>query len=426
MGKPGLKKELSLLSAFFSVGVISQASSLLVGILIIRSLEKPEYAYYTLFFSLFSSLLQFTDLGVTSGAMGACGKRHEDRGAFSAAIATARRFRLLLMGVGCLPLCIWGYWLLHVENGAPNGLTFTLLASLLVLGYFGLEKSLFQLVPKIAGHHRYLFRAGLFLPAARLLLGLCLYLSVLNLTTALLLFAVSTLLEFGVYWRRARETIDLRAGPDPEVHGEIREVFRRQAINTGFFVFFSQISLWLISIFGSTENVAEVGALSRLSLAMAVLLPILDNLIYPRVSRSKGPGEMTRQAYYGFLLVLVFGAGLLLGVAFFHDWILMILGEAYTHLGAELMWVALAVVFQGGSTVWLQANAARGWVLRPVVRIPIRVSTLIVFIWMVDVSTVAGVLQLQVLSNAAGILNYAIFFHLNLWKMKRGEERKGP
>lgn len=409
-----LGHEFSLVGRFFSVGVVGQICSAIVGILIIRGLDKESYAYYVLFFTLTATLLQFTDLGVVSGAMRAAGKRFESREGFSSVIRTARKFRWVLLGMGCVPIGVWGYWLLAFENDAPFPLALGLIALVLILGFFSLEKALFQLVPRIANNHEFLFRAGLFLPLVRLGIGLALFVTVLNLYTALLLFVLMVFLEYGLYRKAAIERVDLAGSGDPVVLSEIRAVVRRQSVNVLFFAFFSQISIWLISVFGTTENVAEVGALGRLSMLFAFLFPLLDNIVYPRISRAKNFRALEKQAYYGFFLVFLIGSGLCTAVLLFGEWILMVLGDAYSHLQWELFLVALSVLFHSGSNHFQQVNAARGWIVPPTIQIPTRLVSLVVFLMLVDVSTVRGVIELQLYTNALGMVYFFVFLQYNL------------
>ena len=64
----------------YSTGnAISQAMNMLAGFLIIRALDKTEYGYYTIAFTIFIMLTQLSDIGVSIGLNSIGGRTWSDK-----------------------------------------------------------------------------------------------------------------------------------------------------------------------------------------------------------------------------------------------------------------------------------------------------------------------------------------------------------
>ena len=66
------------LSKFLSLQLVIQALNALSGILIVRTLSKQEYAYYTIANSLQSTMNILADNGISAGMMSIGGKIYTD------------------------------------------------------------------------------------------------------------------------------------------------------------------------------------------------------------------------------------------------------------------------------------------------------------------------------------------------------------
>jgi protein translocase SecG subunit len=78
--------------------------------------------------------------------------------------------------------------------------------------------------------------------------------------------------------------------------------------------------------------------------------------------------------------------------------LLWILGPKYSHLEAELVWMVLASCFTAWGGTAYGIGGSRGWFFPARVAIPVNVSTLVISVWVFDVSTVLGNLMLSTTS----------------------------
>jgi O-antigen/teichoic acid export membrane protein len=193
-------------------------------------------------------------------------------------------------------------------------------------------------------------------------------------------------------------------------------IVRAQAPNSIFYCIQSQLIVWLISVFGSAQGVAEVGALGRLAVIFAVLSSVMGNVIYPRFARVQ-EAHLLWKRYWQILGGHAALAFCLLGLTWMlPEALLWVLGPKYTHLDRELFLMVLsAVLFSVLACMW-QLNVARGWIVSPWLMIPIGIVVQVILIFVFDVSTVRGVLLMNIYSMIPG-------FFLNLLRTRQGINR---
>ena len=73
--------------------------------------------------------------------------------------------------------------------------------------------------------------------------------------------------------------------PDTIVRQSITEVVWRTLPIVVYHCVSGQISVWLISIFGATESISQLGALGRILIAFGIFNSIFTTLIVPRIAR---------------------------------------------------------------------------------------------------------------------------------------------
>jgi hypothetical protein len=90
-----------------------------------------------------------------------------------------------------------------------------------------------------------------------------------------------------------------------------------------------------------------------------------------------------------------------------------VLGPKYSHLEKELFLMILSgVLFSILACMW-QLNIARGWIVSAWLMIPIGVAVQIALILALDISTVRGVLLMNIFATIPG-------FFLNFLRTQRG------
>jgi O-antigen/teichoic acid export membrane protein len=235
----------------------------------------------------------------------------------------------------------------------------------------------------------------------------------LNSAIALLAAALSFGLQELVLRRWTPAMADLKAPVNADDRREILAIVRDQAPNSIYYCVQSQLNVWLISLFGNAHGVADIGALGRLGVIFAMIASVMGNVVYPRFARVQEPRLLWRRYWQIMGAYALFAFVLLALAGFFPDVLLWILGPKYSHLRKELFLMVLsAVLFSVLANTW-HLNVTKGWILSPWLLIPAGVVTQIILIALLDVSTVHGVLLLNVCATIPG-------FFLNFWRTRKG------
>jgi hypothetical protein len=157
-----------------------------------------------------------------------------------------------------------------------------------------------------------------------------------------------------------------------------------------------QIGIWLISIFGNVQRVAEVGALGRIGMIFAILISTTSALVVPRFARCQDPVTLRRR--YAQIL---FGFAGLVGCGTLFSWLLpgsllWLLGAKYNQLGS-LVWLAVLATGTGSLAGLLYSlNVNKGWIPPAAIVIPVEILTQVILCFSFDLSSVRGVLLIGV------------------------------
>jgi hypothetical protein len=226
----------------------------------------------------------------------------------------------------------------------------------------------------------------------------------INATVAILSVVIGYAVQYVMLRRWAHREVDRSAPPDPVMRTEIVSVLKKQAPHSIYYCLQGQITVWLISIFGNAESVANVGALGRLAVAFALLSSITAEVVLPAFARIQSAHLLRRrycQIVAGYFAVSVMSVA---AVAVFPRQILSILGHQYSGLSAEgVLMAACAVVSTTAGLLWA-INSARAWIVSPAFLIPCTIAVQVAMISFLDLSTVKGVLLFTMYSWVPSIV----------------------
>ena len=111
----------------------------------------------------------------------------------------------------------------------------------------------------------------------------------------------------------------------------------KQMPNSVYFAVQGQLGIWLISIFGNTENIAELGALTRLGIIFSLITSILNEIVLPSFSRCQVAKTLFKRYMQVLSLYCLFSLVLVALAFFFPSQFLWILGGKYSHLDKEVL-----------------------------------------------------------------------------------------
>lgn len=393
--------------AFVQAGV--QMVGFLSGILLVRSLEQREYAYFTIVNTMQGTINVLADIGISIGLVSIGGRVWQDRNRFGQLINTALGLRRKLGAVAILIVTPILYFML-IKNGASPAYAALLIALILFGLFIQLSVGVLSIVPRLhsdIGRIQIIDVTGAVVRLA--VLGALLFIF-LNAGLAVAVGSATLLLQYWILRRYVAGMVDLGASENEEDRTAMRGFIRNQAANAVFFCLQGQITVFLISFFGNhARSVAEVGALGRLAMIFAVLSNLLTNVFAPAFARCQSPRRL-RWQYAGVVgAVSAFSLAVLGAAALFPDAFLFILGGKYAHLERELLLMVGGAVAAALTGTFWALNSSKAWIAGSWLYIPLTLGTQVALIPFTDFTSVRGVLIFNLLSAIPNLLlNFAL------------------
>jgi O-antigen/teichoic acid export membrane protein len=398
---------LRMLTAFVSLEIAAQGCAALASFLVVRNLDKAHYAWYSLAFNLQTTLGMFTLLGIGTGMISMSGQWIGDREKMGALAASAFRYRsFLLTIVGPVVLPIFGYLLL--KNGCPVWHTLALVALAVCLLFVELNRQIFSAPVRIAGRYNYLQRAMLVENGCRVAtLGLLVLLGWLSAATTMLVsvLVAGSVVRFLIR-KGAQEFIAPHSAPDREIQRKLTKLNLNVMPSTITFVFQSQIGLAMISIFGKTASVADLGALTRIALLLMVPQAIVSKIIEPKLAKAKEGLDLWRKFGLSLVFVAMMACSVFVLMVLFRHQFLWLLGKNYWYLEKELVFYAGIACTATLTSMPMLLLYARGWAdymwISPIVEVLCQVGAMP----FLNLSTPMGALSLDAIRIAVSGIVY--------------------
>jgi O-antigen/teichoic acid export membrane protein len=208
--------------------------------------------------------------------------------------------------------------------------------------------------------------------------------------------------------------LEWRGRGTEEVAGRMKSFVRKTLPGSIYYALSGQLSVWLISLFGKSDNVAAVGALARPAMVFTILGLAFAATAIPRFARiPASQRNLVHARYFQSQLVLLCVCLVVVGLlAAFPGPVLSILGPHYASLHRELILMA----FSGGIATLSGAayglGVARGIVVPAMITIPFNVLLQIALIAWLPLHTVAGVLWVGILSGLGQWLVFLAYFEM--------------
>jgi O-antigen/teichoic acid export membrane protein len=396
---------LRILTGFFFGQGMSQGISMLAGLLLVRRLSVEAYAQFGLavgFQTVFSVLM---DLGFATTIVPLVGDRRDDRSLVGKYVRAARHLRSRtyvilapIAAVSFLTLTRKQHWGLPVQ--------LLLLASVLLSLYSSGKVSYFSAPLFVFGRLREYYVPQLISGTGRLVTYAALAaLGGLNAWTAALLSALNITLNGALIHRASRKYFDWPVKDDPHVDKELVDYILPATPAIVFSAFQSQISLFLISFFGGTVNIAEVSALSRIGQIFAVLSTFNVVVIEPYISRQ--PRQVLLRKFV--LLALLASALCVPIVVVAFTWptvFIWIIGQKYDGVRDIMGWFILSCCMNLVSTLLWVMNRARKWVFwsGSILEVSLVIATQVAFLMLVGIRTTREAVMLGLASSVCYVV----------------------
>lgn len=439
MSLESLKTWAKLIALTGTAQVLVQAIGFIAGILVIRQLPVYEYALYTMANTMLGTMTILADSGIAIGVMSQGGKVWRDKQKLGAVLFTGMALRKKFAVFSLLVAVPILFYLLrkHEASWLMSGM---IVLSLIPAFFASLSSTLLEIPVKLHQDIKPLQTIQVQANLGRLAL--------LGLTMFVFPFAAVAIVCAGASqsWSNWRlRSVSVRyAGRDQQEDLEARSIMlklvKQKMPESIYYCLSGQITILLLSLFGTTTSVAEVGALSRLAMVLNVVNAMLILLVVPRFARLDAESEdLIRKYAFVLIALLFFCVAILLAVRQFPLQLLMILGEGYrglggnvplslSHLGMTILSIDLLVqvsplmlMATGGclsllAGVAYSLNSARGIIIPPMLIIPYSIAVQALLIFMLDISQITGVLAMSIVLSLLQLSLYTAYFRFIILK----------
>ncbi len=348
-----------------------QAIGFLTGIVVIRMLSMEQYAFYTLANTMLGTMAILANAGTSTGVMVEGSQVYKDPKKLGAILSSGLHLRKMA--------AIWSFAIsaplllfLLLRNGAPWPVALLIVGCLVPAFISALSAGILEIPLRL--HQAVLRLQKVHLGVAGLrLLTTGPVLLLWPAAAPALLVTGATQIYANLRLRRLVAPFALpRQALDPDALRRMAKLLWRMMPNAIYFCFASQIAVWMVSIFGSVVAIAQVGALSRIGLALAVVQSLIVMIVVPRFARLPSDPRLLVRRFVQVqcFICAVIGVGGV-GVYMMADLLLGLLGSAYQELDHEL-YMMTASVFAGLAAFAAgRMNEARGWIISPWIFIPV-------------------------------------------------------
>lgn len=403
------KTVLKPIGQVFGFDILGKFIGFAVSILLVRELGKSDYAIYTILITIQGMLIPLSNSAIFIGFKKIGGEVWNDSKKMRSLLRTSHSLVSYLIVLAFLFVSAYAYFILEKIGVSPMKISWYLICLLLLVipevkssfirSAFLLRKHIITVkISELIGH---LVRS----------IGILIVVFLIPKSFVLSLIYLSVVLSFWVtygYLLRKTEKYKLnskKASIDIGYKKTLLKYIRLNWHNSIFFAFKSQVSVFILGIFGTTAALANIGALSRFSLVFAIITSVFNSIYAPAFSRCQEKNRLIKMFISSILTAIVISLMVLLIIYFFPNFFLWLLGADYKDLSNELF-----LVFAGGSLSFLLSiiysiNISKAWIrFTPILEIPIDIMGLIVGLFLFDVTTLTGVLYLVIFSTLLNIL----------------------
>lgn len=376
--------------------ILVQLTGFVSGIIIIRLLSIQEYAFYTLANTMLGAMIMLSDSGVGSGVMAESGKVWQDRQKLGMVLTTGlhlrKRFAIISL-LFTLPVLIY----LLASHGASWLTIILIIAAIVPAALAALSDSLLEIAPKLHQDIKPLQKNSAEVSIMRLVLsGVLVFLAPFTFA-ALLANGLPRI--YGNYRLRkvGERFADGNESPDPIIQQSIIKGVKRTLPIVIYSCLSGQLTIWLISFFGKTDGISQIGALSKIGALFNLVIVLLSTLVVPRFSRMPASRQGLLKSYlliqagtFAITLILVFSIWL------FSNQILWVLGKNYEHLNYQLLLVAISNSIGLMVGVCSQLVLSRGWFLNPYILVVINFTSTVLSLTFFKMTSLVAILYFDI------------------------------
>lgn len=362
-------------------------------------------------------MILLADGGITAGVFSQGGKAWKDRSRLGKVIATGlelrSKFAIISLFIS-LPLLI--YLLRH--HGASWLMTLMIGVSLIPPFLANLSSAILIIVPKLHQDVSPILKNDLEVGFGRLILNFILIFIFPFTFIALLANGLPRI--YGNYrLRKISAPYIKRQKPRKKIQKRLLRTVKRMFPGVVYYCFSGQIMLWLISFFGNTIALAQLGALARIAVILNLISSLSQTLVIPRYARLPRDRKSLLKYYSEICSIFLVVITVFIGIGYLlSSEILWILGENYSGLHFELLLVLIGGGLNLLSGISFELNISRDWIINPVLSISLSMITIIIAALLLDISDLKGVLIFNIFLGLAQLITNAVYGFYRIGKLK--------
>lgn len=338
-----------------------QALQLVSGFVLLRWLSVSEYANFSMAFAFQNAATVLVEFGYAGTIVALVGNRIHDKQYIGRYIKAGRFYRDRLFIIVSV-ICIIAFPYLTIKRSVDWFTTLMLLAGIIINLYYTGWLSYYG--PPLAMHKQIgqLYQIQLKSTTLRIILFFLFHsISVLNAWVASLVAAFQTLIAAILVKQRGERLVEIPKLADPEAKREMSALVKPLMPVLIFNAFQSQIMMFIISFFGNTRHIAELGALTKVQQLYSVFTAASSMVIAPFIARAARKGLFKK--YSGILVCIMFLCACIVAfVSIFPQPVLWLLGPNYNHLTRELPLLTAEAGIGAMYVIMWQMNESRKWI----------------------------------------------------------------
>ncbi len=401
---------------FLSREAVVQGLNFVGGIWVVRALTVHEYAWYTIAITMLGAGSVLSDMGVSAALMSLAGRLWPDRPKVNRLFTVAYEARARFFALFGTVVFAAGFFLLMKSQASWESAA-AIMACVVAVTFFQLNFSLLSVLPKLEQNLKSLQQITISGAALRLVLLAALLVSA-NTLTALCAALVAIAWQAWAIRRRYDIADQDTHFPLDEARAEFSKVARRQAPASIYFCIQGQLNVLLLGYFGSATQVAQLGALGRISALLMVAQSVFSSILMPRFAVLKDKADMKRKyvlALSAFLaLIAVF-----LGAAWlFPGTVLSVLGGQYAGLHGELLLILGSAALYVIEALLFSLNMSRAWITPSWIQVAVTLAFQAVLLAFMPMDSIAHVVIFSSISPVVSIAVYLASAMLHFGRME--------
>ncbi len=407
------------LAIFFTGQTLVQGLNLLAGFLLLRWMSPTEYAQYSVANAFHTTLSVFVDLGISGSIVALVGSRGNDPAVVGEYVRCARYYRLRLILVVALASTLV-FPLITQNQPWAWGTKVALWASTMA-GLFFQVQHLYSAPLLITSRLTEYYRAQLLPSLLRIPAFWVSWLAqILSAPAGTWINALSFALQGLMYKHHAAPAVK-----EPIRHSEetAKDLWRYVAPlwpNMLWFAIQGQLTIWLMSFLGKTQQIAELAAISRLGVLFG-LLGTINSVIVAPVSARASASELPKRYAQLLLLGLGLSLSLILVAALAKPLLLWFIGPQYAHLDTLIFPIVSASSLGLFVSFVVTINTVRKWITWQATAVAVTTVTLaqVIFIWLAPPSTPILAIWFGIATQGAIFLAHGSISIYNLRRLYR-------